>query len=171
MSNDASHQEEPVHEWLDSIGNDEKNFHDFGELVFGKYGNDLPSFLDAVEKSLLDPRSRASKYMASIRQKMHKDSNLAKICILTQARIAFTERGGEANATPVGSIGTASPEQALTPTSKNRGPPPPPSVRNPHRVGMLRKQPTQFGYVVLAEGTDRLVGQYTAIPVCCCCCC
>eukprot|EP00750_Incisomonas_marina_P018557 INCI3013.1.p1 GENE.INCI3013.1~~INCI3013.1.p1 ORF type:complete len:957 (-),score=151.22 INCI3013.1:916-3618(-) len=152
MSNDALHQEEAVHEGL---GQGEDTFHDFGELVFGEYGNDLSLFLDAVEKSLLDPASRASKYMASIRQKMHKDSKLAKICILTQARIAFAERGV---GVPVESVGSSSVEQASVPTSKNGGPPPPPAVRNPHRVGMLRKQPTQFGPSKLISVAEALAG-------------
>ena len=62
---------------------------DFGKLIFGEYGDDADAFLARVEASLLEPSSRASKYMARVRHKLHDGKELARTCILTHARVAF----------------------------------------------------------------------------------
>ncbi len=77
----ADHQHEPLV--------DEGTTRDFGELIFGEYGDDVDAFLARVEASLQEPSSRAAKYMASVRHKLHDDKDLARTCILTQARVAF----------------------------------------------------------------------------------
>ena len=114
---------------------------DFGELVFGEFGDSLRPFLQRVHASLSAPQSPASKYMASIQKQLNCDSKLAKICIMTQAGIAFREaKNHKQPPQPVATAGSSD--------SDEEGPPQPPPrrVRQMHRVGVLNKQPTQFGY-------------------------
>jgi hypothetical protein len=123
--------------------NDEE-FAEIGSLLFGSPHTSVAH----VEESLSDPTSLASRYLTGVERRlsdMSRTKVLARICLLTQAQIAHAEALDPAIPTPA----AASPRR---PTALGGAlayshtlPPPPPPVRNLHRVGVLRKQPTQFG--------------------------
>ena len=90
------------------------------ELVFTEFKGNLSDFIDKTDRDLDDPSSRAAQYMARMRGKMHQ---LDRICFITQARVAFVESTAYGHQNP-----------ALTDIST-------------HKVGLVTKQPTQFGFV------------------------